>query len=108
MSREQIEEMAKATMKHCKIDNQCGSCHWTTCNECLSEVLYNAGYRKASEVAVVEAHWIERKVRMWAKGGKPYFGYEQECSHCGCINKSKKRWSSKFCFECGAKMQKEE
>lgn len=51
MSREkQIEEMAKATMKHCKIDNQCGSCHWTTCNECLSEVLYNAGYRKQSEV----------------------------------------------------------
>ena len=52
MSREnQIEEMAKATMKHCEIDNQCGSCHWTTCNECLSEVLYNAGYRKQKEVA---------------------------------------------------------
>lgn len=49
MSEEkQIEEMAKATMKHCQIDNQCGSCHWTTCNECLSEVLYNAGYRKQS------------------------------------------------------------
>ena len=47
----QIEEMAKAIMKHCKIDNQCGSCHWSTCNECLADVLYNAGYRKASEVA---------------------------------------------------------
>lgn len=47
----QIEEMAKATMKHCKIDNQCGTCYWSTCNECLSEVLYNAGYRNASEVA---------------------------------------------------------
>lgn len=42
----QIEEMAKVTMKHCKIDNQCGSCHWSTCNECLADVLYNAGYRK--------------------------------------------------------------
>jgi hypothetical protein len=50
----QIEEMAKATMKHCKIDNQCGSCHWTTCNECLSEVLYNAGYRKQEWISVEE------------------------------------------------------
>ena len=47
----QIEEMAKATMFHCRIDNQCGSCHWSTCNECLAEALYNAGYRKASDVA---------------------------------------------------------
>jgi hypothetical protein len=50
MENKHIEEMAKETMKHCKIDNQCGSCHWSTCNECLSEALYNAGYRKADEV----------------------------------------------------------
>lgn len=50
MNREkQIEEMAKATTKHCEIYNQCGSCHWSTCNECLAEALYNAGYRKQSE-----------------------------------------------------------
>ena len=47
----QIEEMAKATMNHCKMDNQCGSCHWSTCNECLAEVLYDNGYRKSAEVA---------------------------------------------------------
>ena len=47
----QIEEMAKATMFHCRIDNQCGSCHWSTCNECLSEAIYNAGYRKSTDVA---------------------------------------------------------
>lgn len=50
MENKQIEEMAKVTMKHCKIDNQCGSCNWSTCNECLADVLYNAGYRKAPEV----------------------------------------------------------
>lgn len=51
MSREkQIEEMAKVMRSHCEIDNQCGSCHFETCNECFAEVLYNAGYRKASEI----------------------------------------------------------
>lgn len=48
MIEEQIEEMAKVTMKHCKIENRCGSCHWSTCNECLAEVLYKAGYHKQS------------------------------------------------------------
>ena len=53
--KEQIEkraiaEMANVMMEHCEIDNQCGSCHWSTCNECLAEVLYNAGYRKQIEV----------------------------------------------------------
>lgn len=57
----QIKEMAKATMKHCEIDNQCGSCHWSTCNECLAEVLYNAGYRKTSEVAREIFEEIESK-----------------------------------------------
>lgn len=55
MSRDKhIEEMAKATTKHCKIDNQCGSCHWSTCNECLAELLYNAGYRKQEWISVDE------------------------------------------------------
>ena len=62
MSKEQIEEMAKVTMEHCEIDNQCGSCHWSTCNECLSEVLYNAGYRKASKVASGIFEEIEKLV----------------------------------------------
>ena len=49
--KKQIEEMAKLTKQHCTIDNMCGSCSLETCNDCLSEVLYNADYRKASEVA---------------------------------------------------------
>lgn len=52
LEQKQIEEMAKITKEHCELDNQCGSCHWSTCNECLSEVLYNAGYRKQSENTV--------------------------------------------------------
>ena len=52
MKEKQIEEMAKATTKHCEIDNQCGSCHWSTCNECLAEILYNAGYRKQEWISV--------------------------------------------------------
>lgn len=55
MSKEkQIEEMAKITKAHCGLDNQCGSCHWETCNECLAEVLYNAGYRKQGWISVKE------------------------------------------------------
>ena len=46
----QIEEMANITRVWCEIDNSCGSCHWETCNECLAECLYKAGYRKASDV----------------------------------------------------------
>lgn len=53
MSKEkQIEEMAEITKDHCVIENQCGSCHWETCNECFAEFLYEKGYRKQSENAV--------------------------------------------------------
>lgn len=47
-----IAEMANVMMEHCEIDNQCGSCHWSTCNDCLAEVLYNAGYRKQEWISV--------------------------------------------------------
>ena len=90
MSREnQIEEMAKATMKHCEIDNQCGSCHWTTCNECLSEVLYNSGYRKQNE-----GEWIslEPEIGLFA------------CSLC---DHRILRAKCNFCPNCGAKMKGE-
>lgn len=99
MSREkQIEEMAKATIKHCEIDNQCGSCHWSTCNECLAEVLYNAGYRKQS-------------VGEWKHPPYAPFGgsYEMKrCSVCGY----KPDFDTdipytKFCPNCGAKMKGE-
>ncbi len=92
MSREQIEEMAKATMKHCKIDNQCGSCHWSTCNECLADVLYNAGYRKQSE-----GEWISNEL-----GGYKYAFY---CSECGWVDGYPFNDRHKYCPHCGAKMK---
>jgi hypothetical protein len=70
-------------------------CYW----ECIANTIIREGYHKQ-----ITAHWIEKKTTMWAPSGKPYFRYEQECSHCGFTNKSKKRWSSKFCPDCGAKM----
>lgn len=55
MSREkQIEEMAEITKVHCELENQCGSCHWETCNDCFAEIFYNAGYRKQSEKYLVK------------------------------------------------------
>ena len=47
---DKTQEMANVTRLWCEIDNTCGSCHWETCNECLAECLYKAGYRKASDV----------------------------------------------------------
>ena len=85
MSREQIEEMAKATTKHCEIDNQCGCCHWSTCNECLAEVLYNTGYRKQSE------------------GEWGFDGISWTCSECG--EYATKGIQTNFCPNCGAKMK---
>ena len=52
IEKQAIAEMARVMMKHCEIDNQCGSCHWSTCNECLAEVLYNADYRKQEWISV--------------------------------------------------------
>ena len=82
-----IDEMAKATIKHCKIDNQCGSCHWSTCNECMSEFLYNAGYRK-------------QKDGEWKPAYNNYPRYV--CTNCNHLFNNK---TFKFCPNCGAKMK---
>lgn len=90
---EQIEEMAKVTMEHCEIDNQCGSCHWSTCNECLAECLYNAGYRK-------------RKEGEWESIADD----EELIFRCSCCNEEYSceldmRLFAKYCPNCGAKMK---
>ena len=84
--KEQIEEMAKATMKHCEIDNQCGSCYWSTCNECLAEILYNAGYRK-------------QKRGEWKQAYNNYPRYV--CTACNHLYNNK---GYNYCPNCGAKM----
>lgn len=104
------EDKQKIIEDICPFYKQYGSCD--LCNteigigdepcyfECIAGVIINEGYHKQ-----ITSEWIEKKITMWAPGGKPYFRYEQECFNCGFTNKSKKRWSSKYCPECGAKMK---
>lgn len=91
----QIEEMAKITKAHCELDNQCGSCHWETCNECLAEALYNAGYRKQSE-----GEWKDQYQGM-------YVNQLYKCSVCGetAFHDDERWFLTNFCPNCGAKMK---
>ena len=91
MSKEkQIEEMANITKAHCELDNQCGSCHWETCNECLAESLYNAGYRKQKE-----GRWVHNEDRN---------AYEAEYFCSECLADGNNQGDEPFCWNCGAKM----
>lgn len=91
----QIKEIARITKAHCKLDNQCGSCHWETCNDCFAEALYNAGYRKQSE-----GEWIAKT---------DYAGYGYYCSNCNAVFTGENaEWIAKehhYCPKCGAKMK---
>lgn len=62
MSRDkQIEEMAKA-IKFCK-DTSINECHTKdSCRHCIAEQIYNAGYRKQSEVAMEILENIEKLI----------------------------------------------
>lgn len=71
MEREkQIEEMAKIINKPCfEIMNEAGAtdrdCPFPyTCEECAATNLYNAGYRKASEVAAEIFAEIEKEIEL--------------------------------------------
>ena len=86
MSREkQIEEMAKV------IEQRCNRDCIPSCDECIAQTLYNAGYRKQRE-----GEWIARK-------DKGLFGEEYyECSNCHSRNPTIKY---NYCKNCGAKMK---
>ena len=94
IEKQAIAEMARVMMKHCEIENQCGSCHWSTCNECFAEALYNAGYRKQKD-----GEWIKVINHI-------------ECSECHYRAPYKKIKAgyhlqdlTRFCPNCGAKMK---
>lgn len=90
-----IAEMANVMMEHCEIDNQCGSCHWSTCNECLAEVLYNAGYRKQKE-----GEWKRIEVN-GENYGQVYY-HHKDCK----VNETQIFPSPyNFCPNCGASMK---
>lgn len=50
--KEQIEEMAKAILETDILCQDCGESTDSYCAEAIAEALYNAGYRKQSELTV--------------------------------------------------------
>lgn len=62
--KQAIEEIVRITKEHCELDNGCGSCSYATCNECLSEILYNAGYRKQSEIVTEIVGIINKRIEI--------------------------------------------
>lgn len=92
MSKEkQIEELAGA-LKFCK-DTSIDECHTKKdCHHCISEQIYNAGYRKQSD-----------GVWKFNKGGSG------TCSECGMTQKNVWDYDGfqRFCGCCGAKMKGE-
>ena len=89
----QIEEMANITRVWCEIDNSCGSCHWETCNECLAECLYKAGYRKASDVAREIFAEIER-IAMSKIDGDLSIAVLNDTYYIEAIDELKKKYES--------------
>lgn len=89
MSEEkQIEEMAKV------IEQRCNRDCIPSCDECIAQTLYNAGYRKQSE-----GKWIEHPHYNYEGG---YSGANYECSNChfdDCYEETP------YCPNCGAKMK---
>ena len=99
IEKQAIEEMAKETMKHCEIDNQCGSCEYATCNECLAEALYNAGYRKP-----IEGEWIETDYKTVEYGFVERRGKAWLCTNCRHASKEFNP-NMKYYPNCGAHMK---
>ena len=94
MSKEkQIEEIANDINMHCcsLAEQFCGE---TSCNACLTNFLYNAGYRKQSE-----GEWIENPINNY--DGEPS-GLYYVCSVCHTDNGFE---DTPFCPNCGAKMK---
>ena len=88
MSKEQIEEMAKVIEKRC--DRDC----IPSCDECIAQTLYNAGYRKQKEGE-------------WETVGDDD---EELIFRCSCCSEEYSceldmQLFAKFCPNCGAKMK---
>lgn len=95
VKEKQIEEMAGA-LKFCK-DTSIDECHAKKdCHHCISEQIYNAGYRKQSE-----GEWL-------TTGGYPH---GLVCSECRIRFIPNDEWIGRydirtnFCPNCGAKMK---
>ena len=93
MSREkQIEEMAKV------IEQRCNRDCIPSCDECIAQTLYNAGYRKQSE-----GEWVVEESPL-------VHDKKISCSCCGYSERRGPAWNISwgmynFCPNCGAKMK---
>lgn len=96
---QQIAELASIL---CLDYGRCAECSIAVACHVIddAEAFYEAGCRKQSK-----GEWQNRKITMRAPDGKFYYRNEQTCSNCGFLNKSKKKWSSNFCPNCGARMR---
>lgn len=60
----------------------------------------------AADVAPVRhGRWVQTKITRY-NGDKPYTQFAHNCSLCNWLNKKKKGWNTKFCPNCGAKMDR--
>ena len=61
----------------------------------------------AADVAEVRhGRWVETRIIRY-DGSKPYTQFVHSCSLCKYLNKRKKGWNTKYCPNCGAKMDGE-
>lgn len=82
----QIEEMAKV------IEQRCNRDCIPSCDECIAQTLYNAGYRKQNK-----GEW------KLGKGGVMY-----SCSRCNYKAHPREAEEWNFCPRCGSDMRKED
>lgn len=55
---------------------------------------------------VRHGRWIQTRITRY-NGDKPYTQFAHNCSLCNWLNKKKKGWNTKFCPNCGTKMDRE-
>ena len=84
----QIEEMARYIDKSDILCRTCGESTYTYCADAISELLYNAGYRRQDEVAKEIFAEIERNIFEIIT---PY-NQSLQCLSEGCIDELKKKY----------------
>lgn len=73
-------------------------------NELIKRAIIGIELLPAADVAPVKhGRWVQVRIIRY-NGDKPYTQFSHNCSLCNYFNKKKKGWNTKFCPNCGAKM----